>query len=426
MIAKRGHVRIETHIVQGFGPHILNRGKSNEPKTAHLGGVRRNIVTSQCWKRAMRDVYRDLELFSEDELAFLTNRLVDEVAGKVTAPAGTDPERVRGAVARALAGGGIKVVPETQRTQYLLFIPKRIILALAELVSAQLEPLLPPPAAATSDTEPAPGEPKKAAGKANKKAEKAAARQEVSPDLQQKIAALLADSARTPEIALYGRMVADEPGRNVEAACQVAWAISTHSAEIGWDGWTGTSDGKPLSEAGADMLGNAAFASGSCFYRYLSLDLGQLRSTLGEDSDDLAKRSVGAYIRASILAIPSGKQNSMGAQCLPQFVLVEVRAGGARNLSNAYEVPIYPSSGAEHGGLLEKSVLCLGDEVKGLDKMYHARGRRSLAFAMLDPGETLAPAFMARVPGATHCVGDGDLSAIDRLIDGAVTAAFAP
>ena len=53
-----------------------------------------------------------------------------------------------------------------------------------------------------------------------------------------KVKALLKDAVETPELALFGRMIADNPDWNVEAACQVAHALSTHRVTMDFDFFT--------------------------------------------------------------------------------------------------------------------------------------------------------------------------------------------
>ena len=54
---------IELHILQSFPVTCLNRDDVGAPKSALFGGVQRARVSSQCWKRAIR------ELASTDESA---------------------------------------------------------------------------------------------------------------------------------------------------------------------------------------------------------------------------------------------------------------------------------------------------------------------------------------------------------------------
>src|SRR5262249_33379271 len=146
------------------------------------------------------------------------------------------------------------------------------------------------------------------------------------------------DGGRAADLALFGRMIANLPERNVEAACQVAHAISTNKMEMEFDFYTAVDDLKPEDTAAAHMLGTVEFHS-ACFYRYANVDTTQLLTNLGRDAD-LARGTLQAFLRASVAAIPTGKQNSMAAHNPPSLVLIVVRERGQWNLANAFLKPI--------------------------------------------------------------------------------------
>src|SRR5205814_5665072 len=103
------------------------------------------------------------------------------------------------------------------------------------------------------------------------------------------------DGGKAADLALFGRMIADLPDKNVDAACQVAHAISTNKVSFEFDFYTAVDDLKPDDTAGADMLGTVEFNS-ACFYRYSNLDLGQLVENLGGD-EQLGRQTVEAFVR---------------------------------------------------------------------------------------------------------------------------------
>jgi CRISPR system Cascade subunit CasC len=92
--------------------------------------------------------------------------------------------------------------------------------------------------------------------------------------------------------------------------------------------------------AGAGMMGFSEFNS-ACHYRYANLDVEQLLTNLQGDKE-LARKAVEAFIRASIVAIPSGKQNSMATPTPPSFILAVVRDSGLWSLANAFVRPVQP------------------------------------------------------------------------------------
>jgi CRISPR system Cascade subunit CasC len=103
------------------------------------------------------------------------------------------------------------------------------------------------------------------------------------------------------------------------------------------------------------MMGFTSFDS-ACFYRYARIDWGQLVKNLNGDAD-LARLTVEAFLRASVAAVPSGKQNSFAANNPPNFLLAVVRQDGMGwSLANAFENPVRPHS---DGGLVTPSVAAL-------------------------------------------------------------------
>ena len=97
-------MKLELHILQNFAPSNLNRDDTGSPKDCELGGVRRARISSQCYKRAIREAFVTHQLLDEGERATRTKRLVEAVTSRVVAGAKAEPERVRQAVVRALGG----------------------------------------------------------------------------------------------------------------------------------------------------------------------------------------------------------------------------------------------------------------------------------------------------------------------------------
>jgi CRISPR system Cascade subunit CasC len=406
-------MKLELHILQNFAPSNLNRDDTGSPKDCELGGVRRSRISSQCFKRAIRSAFEEHQLVPPDERAARTKRLVDEVATRVTAiNSSIEPAKARLGATRALEAGGLKTDEETSKTQYLLFMPRRSLDALARLVVEKLEVLS---AEAPTKTE----DEKKGNKAKSAKAAKAEAKQGADPEVKKLVEKILEDGARTPELALFGRMIADRPDWNVDAACQVAHAISTNRVAVEFDFYTAIDDLKQNDTAGSDMMGTVAFNS-ACFYRYLVVDVGELVRNLGGDDAALAqaKRTVEAFVRAAVLAIPTGKQNSMAAQNLPSLVLCDVRnQAEPRSLANAFVEAVRPS---RDGDLVTLSALRLAKYAASLDKVYGANGRSpgGLSFIALDPEEALSKDFESALPGVVRH------ESLDGLVAGATRAAF--
>jgi CRISPR system Cascade subunit CasC len=150
---------------------------------------------------------------------------------------------------------------------------------------------------------------------------------------------LLRSSDTAADIALFGRMLADNPSYNREAAAQVAHAITTHKVTVEDDYYTAVDDLKtPAEDAGAGFLGEAAFGSG-VFYLYLCVDRTLLIGNLGGDTA-LAGTALGALAQAAATVAPSGKQNSFAAFGRAGYILAERGDQQPRTLAGAFAHPV--------------------------------------------------------------------------------------
>jgi CRISPR system Cascade subunit CasC len=314
---------LEMHILQNFAPSNLNRDDTGSPKDAMFGGYRRARISSQCFKRAIRREFASDPLVADEDRAVRTRLLIRHLADKLVER--SRPPDQAAAVAQ-VALGGLKITPDVknpERTQYLIFLGQREIARIAELIDRHWDGLV--TAAASKSDE----------GKKGSKKAKKSARGAVPEDLVTAIGKAL-DGGKAVDVALFGRMLADIPEKNQDAACQVAHAISTHKVEREFDFYTAVDDLNPAEETGAGMMGTVEFNS-ACFYRYAAVDLAKLVDNLQGDKD-LAVKAVEAFLRASLFALPSGKQNTFAAHNPPSFAAFAVRKDAApRSLANAFE-----------------------------------------------------------------------------------------
>lgn len=58
---------LDMHVLQTAPPSCINRDDTGSPKIAIYGGTTRARVSSQAWKKAMRDMFRD-EIFDKNML----------------------------------------------------------------------------------------------------------------------------------------------------------------------------------------------------------------------------------------------------------------------------------------------------------------------------------------------------------------------
>lgn len=152
------------------------------------------------------------------------------------------------------------------------------------------------------------------------------------------------DTEHAIDVALFGRMVADDSAFNVDAAVQFAHAIGIHEAEPEFDYFTAVDDSIVANEeTGAGMIGTTQMMS-STLYRFASVDLDSLQENLG-DSNTAVDAAVG-FIDSFITALPSGKQNSFAHNTLPELVYVTVTDGRSVSLVNAFEKPVAATADA--------------------------------------------------------------------------------
>ena len=367
---------IEVHILQNFAPSNLNRDDTGAPKDAFFGGTRRARVSSQCNKRAVRQYFSDKVregIFGEEELAVRTKRIyravADVLAGKRDSEVTVD--KARAALSYLKVSANTK---SPEKTQYLLFMGKREIDALAQLIDEHWEQIT----QADTDEDEEGGEPgKKKKGKSKKESANSAPK-----EVKEKLSALF-NGGKAVDVALFGRMLADMPEKNQNAACQVAHAISTHAVEREFDFYTAVDDLKPEDTAGADMMGTVEFNS-ACYYRYAVVDWAKLVENLQDDAE-LAAKGLHTFLQGFVMAEPTGKQNSFAAHNPPEFVAVTVCHDAApRSLANAFETAIRTKMGES---LTRKSAEELAKKGKALEKAYPRKAQTfvlNLAGAELD------------------------------------------
>lgn len=161
-------------------------------------------------------------------------------------------------------------------------------------------------------------------------------------------------------------MVADNKDLSVDAAAQVAHAISANRIDRESDFFTAVDDWTRADEADAGMLGSVEFNS-SCLYRFATINFDLLASNLNDDHD-LALRGTEAFLRASVLAIPTGKQNTFAAHNLPAAVAIGVHSTQPISLANAIEKPVW--HGEHANGLAASSVARLQQHAITLSSTY--------------------------------------------------------
>jgi CRISPR system Cascade subunit CasC len=185
------------------------------------------------------------------------------------------------------------------------------------------------------------------------------------PNIKRAITAI-GRTVTAADIALFGRMVAQVAHMEVDAAAQVAHALSTHAVDVEMDFFTAVDDLQSHDERGAGMMGVMEFQS-ACFYRYALVHREQLIQNLGRNGK-AANQTLTGFVRAAIEAIPSGRQNGSAALNPPDYVQVSIGEGMPRSLANAFECPIRANNGSTSVTAL--SIERLEEYQNRLDAMY--------------------------------------------------------
>lgn len=308
---------IDIHLIQNFAPSNLNRDDTNNPKDCVFGSARRARISSQCLKRAIRFDPK-FEMITGVPISHRTRLMANEIR-KYLEKFGVDQEQaIQKSEEFSKNYSSKKGKLDNGKTNVMLFLSQKEIEEIASTLTTLEE---------TSEI--------------TKYAENFAKETSNRPS--------------APDIAMFGRMLADRPETNIDAACQVAHAISTHAANMDIDFFTAVDDLQIEGETGAGMMGVTGFNS-ACFYRYASIDFNQLLKNLNGDLA-LAKKTVEGFITASVFAIPSGKQNSYAAHNPPSFYMAVIRNDGSSwSLVNAFEKPVNQMS---HKGLIQASIEAL-------------------------------------------------------------------
>lgn len=331
---------LEMHILQNFALSNLNRDDAGAPKSCIFGGSRRARISSQCLKRSVRTHFRTEGLVPAQLLSYRTKWLLRELTTRLVAAGVAQADEV---AAKAVELLDLKV--KSGKTEYLLMLGERELAKLAAICQEYAPALL----AGT-------------AGGGKKAAKKEAGE---GPQVAKQLLAAI-DGGDAVDVALFGRMIATHAEKNVDAAVQMAHAISTHTVATESDFYSAVDD-LPGEEdgAGAGMLGSILY-NASCFYRYANVDLAQLRQNLGGDEAHL-ELAVSAFMEGMVHAVPSGKQTGSAAQNPPTLVLAVVREKGLWSLANAFVKPMKATADAD---LVTNSAAAMLGHYKDLSGMY--------------------------------------------------------
>ncbi len=308
---------LDIHAIQTLPPSNINRDDSGSPKTAQYGGVRRSRVSSQSWKRAMRQYFLEN---SDVTLGVRTKHIVEYVADEIrNLDTSVSLEKAMDLAEQTINKAGVKTDKKDRTAKALFFLGKKQAHELAEAAI-------------------------------RKESDKAKLKEILNGDPE-------------IDIALFGRMVADDPSLNEDASAQVAHAISTHAVQTEFDYYTAIDDQNPSDQAGAGMLGTIEYNS-STLYRYANLAIHELVQQF--ESKELAVNAAKLFVEAFSNSLPTGKINTFAHDTLPQAIMVNVRDDRPVSLVSAYEKPV-----VSRNGYVQESIDRMFKELNKTEKFVH-------------------------------------------------------
>lgn len=286
---------LDIHAIQTVPPANINRDDTGSPKTAQYGGVTRARVSSQSWKRAIRKYFN--ENGDVENVGIRSLEIVKYVANKIIEK--DDSISIEDAMVMAdKTINDAKISTKEQKAKALFFL-------------------------------------------SDKQAEKLAQASIDKVTDKKELEVILNDDISI-DIALFGRMVADNTILNEDASSQVAHAISTHAIQSEFDFFTAVDDLAPEDNAGAGMLGTVEYNS-STLYRYANIALHDFYRQL-EDKEETVNATK-LFVKSFVESMPTGKINTFANQTLPQAVVVSLRIDRPLNMVSAFEEPIKSDNG---------------------------------------------------------------------------------
>ncbi|MEW6040892.1 MAG: type I-E CRISPR-associated protein Cas7/Cse4/CasC [Elusimicrobiota bacterium] len=320
---------IQLHLLTSYPPSNLNRDDLGRPKTAIMGSEQRLRISSQCLKRAWRisDVFENaLKGYIGTRTKEMGKRIYEQlIAGKIEEKKAIEwAGKIVETFGAKKSENKKKPLQELEIEQLAHFSPEEII---------EIEKLV-----------------------------KKLIREKREPK-DEEIEELLRKNHKAVDIAMFGRMLADKPGFNVEAAVQVAHAITVHRTAVEDDYFTAVDDLNAGEEhSGSAHLGEMEFGAG-IYYLYVCINEDLLKENL-QGNAELAKKAIKALTEATVTISPNGKQNSYASRAFASYVLAEKGEYQPRSLSAAFLKPV---SGAE----MERDAVAALKEMKNnFDKVY--------------------------------------------------------
>lgn len=321
---------VQLHLLTNYPPSNLNRDDTGRPKSALVGNATRLRVSSQSQKRAWRtsDAF---EISLVGHLGTRTKRIGIE-AFEALRQAGVVEKTAREWAKKIAARfGKLESKKEAEEKD-------------KDLEIMQLAHISPEERAAVSAL-------------VQMCAERG------SEPVEEELS-LLRKPRKAVDIAMFGRMLADSPEFNMEAAVQVSHAITVHKSAVE-DDYFSAIDDLNRGESGASHIGERGYGAG-LFYLYICINRELLKENLGGD-EALAAKALEALIHAVTKVSPTGMQNSFASRAYASYVLAEKGDQQPRSLVQAFLKPVKPF---EDEDMLEKAIKSIEKRRDNFDTVY--------------------------------------------------------
>lgn len=340
---------IQLHLLTQYPPSNLNRDDTGRPKTALVGDALRLRISSQSLKRA----WRTSELFGATLGAANSepSELVVDWGVAAKNALGTRTKEAGVRIFRALSARGVGEKPARDWAK-----------AIAEKFGKSKKAANDNPNQELEIEQLAHFSPEER--KAIDSLVKSCAERGSAPTVDE--LALLGKPQHAVDIAMFGRMLADEPAHNMEAAVQVAHAFTVHKSAVEDDYFSAVDDlNDGLEDKGAGHIGERGYGAG-LFYLYLCVDRELLKENLGGD-EALTAKALEALLNAMTKVSPTGMQNSFASRAYAGYVLAEKGDQQPRSLSQSFLKPV---RGGEDAGVFDEAVKAITRRRDNFDKVY--------------------------------------------------------
>ena len=313
---------MDIHILQVLPPSNLNRGQDGAPKTAQIGGTIRARLSSQSQKRPARLDFNK----NADNYGIRTRMHVEEIKNRLVA-LGVEDEKAKLLAEKANKIGKLGSDKDDAKSTIVFLSSKQfdnIASVMADYNTKNVTDKI------------------------------------LEKQLRD---AIMADPS--VDQLLFGRMFANDPSLDYDAAVQVMHAYSVNAVRYEFDYFSAVDDLARIlapEKGGAGHIDSKLFVD-PIFYRYANINLSETSELIRYDREHAAVDAA-AFAEAFIMNLPTGSTNSFAACTLPSYVLITLRDDKPINFSPAF---IKAVSGDDY---LKDAIQKIEEERDRINRLY--------------------------------------------------------